>query len=660
MLGFLGKKKFSCFFLHVLNFLCSGYRDACVTKAKAEWREVIDKVLEAGCPGALPSKPFKPKHGLPALECYRGRAPPGYWEKFPKCDIYPGKSWIDADRLQALAKEHGIQGERLDLALKDLRLGADIGCTGAARLPTRSSNAPSAFQFGPQVSDAIADWLVQGLAYGPVKEEDLPANVKINGIMCREKPNGSVRIILNLSSPEGMSVNDGINKLDFPAVMSSTPKWVRSLNLVGPGGYMSKIDWHSAYKHIAARHQDLHLQWFKWMDRYFVELALIFGGVSSVGIYDRHAKLVLAIALAASGFPKNQVCQHLDDVPAVGELGELQGFDDTYYAVAEELGVRLAPRDDPEKAFGPSQSGIVFGVHYDTASWTWAVPTERLVRLLSAVHSLLELSILPSEDVESVTGKIIHVRALVPGGKFHVDQLLRAVSKIRKGAKSVLMHPLLHAQLKFWSVMLPTCSGRTSIPDLDAKAPAWALDFFTDAAGGSLRVKGQGLGGVGPGWWAYTPWSRFINSGKQDRQGRRFARKLSLLELLGALLVVSAGADICRGKDVRVWIDNAGAVQIFRKGYCTSCPVTSAVARAIHVVAAGIGCRLWVVKIRRCSTRSAVMADALSKAAFGKFLHLWIGALPDMALLPGPFLQWVQRPRADPALGERILAAIGC
>ena len=43
--------------------------------------------------------------------------------------------------------------------------------------------------------------------------------------------------------------------------------------------------------------------------------------------------------------------------------------------------------------------------------------------------------------------------------------------------------------------MLPTCSGRISIPDLEARATAWALDFFTDAAGGSLRVKGQGLGG---------------------------------------------------------------------------------------------------------------------------------------------------------------------
>ena len=173
----------------------SGYREDCVSAAKEEWLKIMLSVQEAGCPTPPPPKVFKPKHGLPALADYRGKAPPGYWEKFPKCEKYPGKSWIDPVKLMLLAKEHGVQGERLDKAMQDLRHGADIGCKGAARGPTRSTNAPSAYEFGPQVSDAIADWVVKGLAYGPVKEEDLPRDVKVNGIMCKEKPNGSVRII---------------------------------------------------------------------------------------------------------------------------------------------------------------------------------------------------------------------------------------------------------------------------------------------------------------------------------------------------------------------------------------------------------------------------------------------------------------------------------
>ena len=42
--------------------------------------------------------------------------------------------------------------------------------------------------------------------------------------------------------------------------------------------------------------------------------------------------------------------------------------------MSEQLGVRLSPEDDPDKAFAPQTSGVVLGVHYDTVSWTWSIP----------------------------------------------------------------------------------------------------------------------------------------------------------------------------------------------------------------------------------------------------------------------------------------------
>jgi hypothetical protein len=184
--------------------------------------------------------------------------------------------------------------------LHDLEFGATIGCTGDARLPTVSSNSLSSLEFGHQVTDAIGDWLHKGFAYGPIKKEQLPPNVKVSSIMCRPKPNGSVRIILNLSSPTGQAVNDGINSDDFPAVMSSTEKWLRVLNKAGQGCQIVKVDWADAYKHISVAPEDVELQYFHWLGMYFAELCLIFGASSSAGIFDRVAKLVLQIVLASS------------------------------------------------------------------------------------------------------------------------------------------------------------------------------------------------------------------------------------------------------------------------------------------------------------------------------------------------------------------------
>ena len=154
---------------------------------------------------------------------------------------------------------------------------------------------------------------------------------------------------------------------------------------------MCKVDWSDAYKHIAVALADTNLQWFQWGGKAFKELCLIFGGVSSAGIFDRVAKVVLFIVVRKSGFRADMVCQHLDDCCAAAPAGSdiIEVFDKTFTSVAEELGVKLAPRDDPEKSFGPSQQGVVLGIHYDTVKWTWALPDEKMIRLLHLLKQLL-------------------------------------------------------------------------------------------------------------------------------------------------------------------------------------------------------------------------------------------------------------------------------
>jgi hypothetical protein len=75
--------------------------------------------------------------------------------------------------------------------------------------------------------------------------------------MCRPKPDGGVRVIMNMSAPAGQSVNDGINSDLFPAVMSSTGKWLAVLSSAGRECDIMKMDWADAYKHIPVRKEDV-------------------------------------------------------------------------------------------------------------------------------------------------------------------------------------------------------------------------------------------------------------------------------------------------------------------------------------------------------------------------------------------------------------------
>ena len=628
------------------------------------WIGKLKSLYKNHLPIEPPKKDFKPKHPqLPKLKSYVMKAPEGFWEKFPENKQCPAESLIDGDMLRKLALEAGYKDvAQLEKVVKYLKEGVEIGCKGKYRQPSKARNAPSAYAAGYKVTDAICDWVDKGFAYGPVKLSEVPKSAKISSIMTRPKPNGSVRIILNLSAPKGVSVNDGIDVKEYPTKMSSTTQWLRVLKKAGKGCVFLKVDWADAYKHISVSPEDTDLQWFIWMDRAFKELCLIFGAASSPGIFDEVAKIVLFIVAKRAGFPMGLIIQHLDDCCAAAsksKMADLMKLDKTFFEVAELLGLRLASREDPDKSFGPSQIGTVLGVSYNTKDWTWCIPEEKLARLRLDIAKVLKLKEIVQEDMWSICGKLIHYKPLIPGGKFHIDHILRANGYSGDKRARVPMNQGLYDQLEFWYYVLELCNGGIKIPNPDPHLAPWAVEVFTDAAGGSYSANWHGVGAVTENWWAYAPWGQKINTGQDAGEGRQLDRVMSALELLGPLLTVSAGFKWCMNNHIRVWVDNQASVFIFAKGYSSACPLSSTLAKAIFTVAAGLGCRIEVKKITRCSTPLANMADSLSK---GEFMRFWSQCkeeelnLPlDMAWVPRELLRWILDPKEDDRLGQKIL-----
>ncbi len=336
--------------------------------------------------------------------------------------------------------------------------------------------------------------------------------------------------------------------------MSSTGAWLRVLENAGRGCLIMKTDWAAAYKHICVRLEDLDLQWFCWAGKYFKELCLIFGSASSAGIFDDVAKLVLDLVCRRANFPRNMVCQHLDDVCAAAAAGSqaLHRLDAAFQEIAADLGVELEPREDKEKSFAPSTSGVVFGVYYDTVSWTWAIPEGKLDRICNMLVDTIEADSIPAKEFRSLAGKLIHVKPLVPAGRFNIDKIMKTYAKAARDDGSVAISSACRRQLRFWLLFLRVCSGRVDIPRPVGRAATGALNAYTDAAGGSCEAVGRGTGGVMGSWWYYIPWAKRINAGGWKVDGKKVGRKLSALELAGPLIVVTAAHKICRGQALNI------------------------------------------------------------------------------------------------------------
>ena len=418
----------------------------------------------------------------------------------------------------------------------------------------------------------------------------------------------------------------------------------------------------AAYKQLRAEHSCVREQFFKWCGMWFAELCLVFGGASSVGLYDRLAKVFLYTATVLSKMPRDQVEQIIDDVVAAGTEKQVVQFYEKYREVAEDCGVQLAPEDDPKKAFSAAQEGEVFGIEYCTRSFTWWLRDDKLGVIVDMLRQVEELKPVTLGFAKSLAGKLVHYRLMVPMGKYHLGQIIRM--SISKGEerldKEVEVTEWALAEVSYWSVMLPFCGRRTLLPDPDFQLPPWTLTADTDAAGGSMRSWGYGTGCVlGEHWWCYLPWGEAINSGALYRDGGRLDCKMSAWELLGPLLVLTAGRELVENRSLVIKVDNAGSVAIYKKGWCTSCMLCTTLALAISEVAAAINCRLEIVKVMRCSTVGAEAADAISKADFIKLRRL----KPKSSLHPAPVPQvlkdWVLDPVEDRSLGAQLLEELG-
>ena len=614
-------------------------------------------------PSPIVKKIFTPKFNLPILADYSKPAPLWFWDHFPKNYVCPAQSLINGDRLRELAMICKYPDQvKLDAITDRIKHGSAIGCEGRFRNPSRAKNAQSSFVDGRQVTDEIASWLSKGFAFGPIPIKEVPKHAKVNSIMTRGKPSGAVRIILNLSAPCGLSVNDGIDPDQFPTTMSSTTEWLRVLARVGKGAWIMKVDWSSAYKHFPVKAEDTDLQFFFWLGMAFKELCLIFGSASSPGLFDEGAKLFLFVVIVLAAFVKEWLVQHLDDTCAAAPAHRkdlLIKFDETCSWVAQQVGVQLAPRDDKDKSFGPCKEGVILGVWYNTEEWVWGIPPEKLNILRLLLVEALEASQIRQDKIWTIVGKIIHIKPLIPSGRFNVDYLLRANHVSEDGTFLVELTDKIKQQLWFWYTALPLCSGAVGIPNPDRPIPAWAVDVYTDASGGTLTSPWHGVGAVCRDWWAFCPWGKAINGGKLTSKGRRLDRVMSALELLGPLLVVAAGFRKFANSEVNIWVDNAASVCIWQKGYSSSCDLSSTVVKAVQTVSTSIGCRVHVTKIARCSLPQATMADALSKGAFVRFWHLAKVenlALPvEMAWVPPSLVAWVLAPCDDPLLGDKIV-----
>ena len=615
-------------------------------------------------PPRLPKKGFNPANPeIEILKDYRKEPNKKFWDSFPvHRDYRSGTPFkLSVSRLEELVEQAGATEQLTSLledVTNDIKVGADLKVEGPYE-PTVNKNAPSAYEQGQWVTDEVATAVKKKIVAGPFKKHEVPKNATINSIQTAPKPNGKVRIIENMSAPKGKGVNAFIDKKHYPSEMGGMPEILVALNHCGRGAKFAKCDWNAAYKHIAVALGMLRYQWFMWLAMYFVELCLVFGNVSSVGIYDRLARLMWLIVATLLSYPRFLIIQHLDDLCIVGrgDDGKVEQFYYKYLEVCEYVGVSLQETHEvsEDKAFAPSTVGSMLGVWFDTVAWRWWISEEKVLRYANDFKEMLDQTETTQRRIWESVGKVLYVSQLIPESRYHTSELLKLNNFSDDGEEIVKLTKKFKRQLRWWIPFVRLAGEGLPIPEPYTNVvPPAAVEADSDAAGGSLRGQ-PGCGIVMGDAWSVIRWPAYVNSSKKCICGSKWRHKLSFLELVGHLLHISVFAVELVDKPAVTHIDNQGTVCVARKGRSMRCPLTDCLVNTINHVAVSIGCRAFVRKVRRCSTPQAIAADALSKNDMVRFREM----TPNAELVPRPVprtvLAWLEAPTVDPDLGRKIV-----
>ena len=190
--------------------------------------------------------------------------------------------WREWDKALATNPDQRFRENIVRGIREGFRVGFDYGrsCSGGAR------NMASARTHAHVVREYLAEECAKGRVLGPVDPGQLPMlQTSRLGVIPKNTP-GKWRLIVNLSAPEGASVNDGINERVSSLSYVTVDDAAREVLRRGARSLLAKVDVESAYRAVSVHPDDRWLLGMQWDGGVFVDTALPFGLRSAPKIFN--------------------------------------------------------------------------------------------------------------------------------------------------------------------------------------------------------------------------------------------------------------------------------------------------------------------------------------------------------------------------------------
>ena len=290
-----------------------------------------------------------------------------------------------------------------------------IGAVRSVHLQSSHSNLPSVHQYPQLVEKQIQAEREAGRMLGPLPPH-LACLVKTSPIGLIPKPHqpGKWRLIVDLSSPRGASVNDAISSDNCHMQYTSIWEAAKLIRRLGAGTQLAKLDLQNAYRMVPVHSNDHPLLGISWDKEFILTQHSPFGLRSAPKIFSTVSD-ALAWILQARGV--RYQLHYLDNFLLFGSprSAECEAALQCTLQTCQELGVPVAAH----KTEGPSHQLTFLGIQINTVKMELSLPPEKLARIMATVSEWRGRRVATKKQLQSLVGVLSHVASVVlPGRTF--------------------------------------------------------------------------------------------------------------------------------------------------------------------------------------------------------------------------------------------------
>ena len=494
---------------------------------------------------------------------------------FKNCQINV-KSQLNPDVWDSLLQ--GYWDAQLPLLI---RFGFPLDFDRNSILESHSENHTSAKNYPQDVQTYLEEEIQYNAILGPFDKPPLD-DLHTSPFMTREKANSaSRRVIIDLSFPQGRSVNAGSAKdiylgtpfaLKLPTIDHITNR-VRKL---GKGCMIYKIDIKRAFRHVKLDPRDYDLLGLR-QDKWFLDTCLPFGFRHGSALFQRLSDAVHHMMCQRG----HDVINDIDDILGIELTSRVDASFDALSSLLERLGFEISHN----KLVKPSTCVNCLGILVNTENFTLSVPPKKLQEILLMCQTWRQKVTCTKCQLQSLLGSLLFITKCVRSSRFFLNRLLDVLRSIQNKDQVVLSQEA-QRDINWFQKFLPTFNGVTIF---DHRPTAHEIEL--DAC----------LQGIGARWgsqvFAFSLPLGYLNY------------NIAHLEMLNILVALRVWQHFWAKSRVRIACDNEAVVQVLGLGRTRDLTL-AAIARNIQLQMATWDINLQVVHI---PGKENQIADLLSR-----------------------------------------------